>query len=344
MIALMTASGSSREAVAEARRRWASDAGQARAQAIVARLRSGKSLGRLGLAVHDGRTDLRGLPLPDPVASKETKVGRLVASQVDGLVELRDRRLAGLDLSGARLRSLRLFGCQIDNCRFDGADLEDWRLWDSEIRDSTFCGADLRGSALGSWHDGKRNRWQHVDFSRATLLSTALLTADFTDCNFAHAELKGVQFSQCNLSGCRFEGALVGVLFDGRGLPGRPAPRELNCDFSRTTFSDVEFLGFRLTRVLLPDDPDLVLVPNFERIGHRIAAALADDQSLPARQLRGVITNWLKGLAAATPRCAQTAVVLNRRDWRDWGGSPLDALAERLVADAQNEHGDDPRP
>ena len=46
--------------------RWMTDDGKTLSEEIVARLLAGRPLTELGLGEHDGRVDLRGLPMPQP--------------------------------------------------------------------------------------------------------------------------------------------------------------------------------------------------------------------------------------------------------------------------------------
>lgn len=112
-----------------------------------------------GLEEHNGRTDLRGIPLfatPVSVGDKDDPTAGATWNS--------------LDLSGAQLEHLRFFAGRISNCVFDDASLFGMRLWGTEITDNSFRRADLRSSALGTgeWQE-LRNTWRRVDFSRANL-------------------------------------------------------------------------------------------------------------------------------------------------------------------------------
>ncbi|MHB8488853.1 MAG: hypothetical protein ACYDCS_09150 [Candidatus Dormibacteria bacterium] len=111
----------------------------------------------------------------------------------------------------------------------------------------------------------------------------------------------------------------------------------MDADFSDAYFSNVEFRGFRLTKVALPQDSDVTRVGHFSCVAQWIVDHIEDDGSGPARQLRGVMANSLKGLGAASPPIHDVATVFNRRDWRAWGGDELLGLAERAVKRAETE-------
>jgi len=246
------------------------------------------------------------------------------------LVNLRGVSLAGLDLSGAVLPSLRLFGVRIEGCRLDGASCRDWRMWGTTVADSSFAGADLRGSVVGSWHEGRRNEWRRVDFQGADLRHAVSWAALFEDCDFARARLDSVRFEQCALARCRFSGSLRRVAFDGRELPDRAAPSPLHgVDFRAARFEQVEFLGCKLDRAILPEDPDLELIPHYRCVVERSLALLEGDGSLEARMLRAEFTNALRMM-----RAADEDFVFNRRDYRGRDEGLL-RLAEDVYRRAQ---------
>jgi uncharacterized protein YjbI with pentapeptide repeats len=198
------------------------------------------------------------------------------------------------------------------------------------VADSSFAGADLRGSVVGSWHEGRRNEWRRVDFQGADLRAGVAWAALFEDCDFARARLDRVRFEQCALARCRFAGPLRGVAFDGRELPDRAAPSPLDgVDFRAARFEQVEFLGCKLGRAILPDDPDLELIPHYRCVVERSLALLEGDGSLEARTLRAEFTNALRMM-----RAADEDFVFNRRDYLTHGEGLL-RLAEDVYRRAQ---------
>lgn len=204
---------------------------------VVARLSAGRDLDDLGLGEVEGRIDLRGLQVDPQVV---TFVGV---------------RLAGLDLRGARIPSWRFDGCVVEDCRFDQATCGDWRLWRSQVRRCRFVGADLSGSAVGTWDEGEGNLWSQVDFTGADLRVLTNRCATYEDCELADADLTGVVFEQCTLRRCHFAGELREVTFDGRAVDDRPAPRRWeDVDFREAHFDLVHFLDLDLADVALPAD------------------------------------------------------------------------------------------
>jgi uncharacterized protein YjbI with pentapeptide repeats len=227
--------------------RWRTEEGAALAEEVLARLIAGRPLTGLGLGEHEGRVDLRGLPAPQPRRLQRFETQGWFVEQLGDLVKFRGVRLENLDLSGAALESFRFYDAVVTGCCFDGASCRDWRLWGSDVSDSSFVGADLRESAVGTWHEGHRNSWRRADFSGADFRVGVSWEAVYEDCDFSGAKLAKVKFEQCTLARCRFSGELREVVFDGRDLTDRPAPPEMDkVDFSEATFRHVEFLGFDL--------------------------------------------------------------------------------------------------
>jgi uncharacterized protein YjbI with pentapeptide repeats len=294
--------------------RWRSGAGEA----VLSRLRSGAGLGDLGLAIHEGRVDLRGLATP---AATVIRVDR---------AHWRD-----LDLSHARLPSLRFFDTQLTNCRFDRARCPDWRLWNSQVSDCAFIGTDLRGAALGTWHDNRHNRWRNTDFTTADLRDVQFHGAHLDRCDFARARLDDAQFLQSALTGCRFQGRMKEVMFDNRLLPDEPRPEPLRqVDFSAVTFEYVEFRGCHFIDVRFPDH--IRLIPHYPAVAARQLALVADDPGLEGRMLAAELRNALRRLGDPP----DSTGVFNRRDYEADGGTALADLAERSLQAALDEEPD----
>lgn len=313
--------------------RWRTPQGQALAEEIVARLVSARELDGLGLGWHEGRVDLRGLPAPIPARLRRFESQGWFMEVLGNLITFRSVRLHSLDLSGAQLQSFRFFGSQIIDCRLDGANCQDWRLWDTRVADCSFAHASLRDAALGTWHEGRRNTWRRVDFTRADFRVIEPLEAVFEDCDFCYAKITGVTFSQCAFMRCRFAGAMRNVLFDGRYLPDRPAPPPMSkVDFTTAVFWDVDFRGFDLEDIILPDDPGVRLVRRGRCVASRGIQMLHGDQRLSARMLRADLQNRLQG-----PGNEREAFVFNRRDYEKSGGRELVILAKDVLSHAEYE-------
>ena len=303
--------------------RWSGTAGRALAAEVVRRLAEGADLGSLGLGRTQGRADLRGLPAS--------------GAQVGGpgeIVEIRHVRLTGLDLAGASLASWRLYDCVAQDCRLDGADCQDWRLWRSSVVGCQFASAILRGAAVGTWVDGAGNTWKDVDFSRADFRVGASLGARYVGCDFSDADLSGVRFEQCAFVRCTFAGRLRDVRFDGRGVdvrPPPPPPEEI--DFQKARFAEVEFIGFDLTSVALPLDPDLCVIRRYRCSLTRAVDLLADQDTPPSHVLRGILGNRLRQIQVGAST-ADTGLV-NLRDLKAIGGPAVATLADEVLRRAE---------
>ena len=103
-------------------------------------------------------------------------------------------------------------------------------------------------------------------------------------------------------------------------------------DFSEAVFSEVEFRGFDLGAVLLPDDPDLRLQPRARCVARRGLELLRGDERVEARGLRGILEGRLRG-----PGTDDEADVFNRRDYLGTGGPQLLTLAEDIYSRAEAE-------
>lgn len=311
--------------------RWKTQSGQALATKVIARLVSGRRLDKLGLDRYEGRWDLRFLSAPFPRRLGRFEAAGSFVEQLGDLITFKRVKLEHLDLSGAQLVSMRFLDTKIVDCRFEGANCQDWRLWGCEVSDSGFAGANLRDAAVGTWQEGRRNTWRGVDFKRADFRVGVSWEAVYEDCDFAGANLDKVRFEQCTLIRCRFAGDLREVFFDGRELSDRPAPPQMqDVDFSEAILSEVEFRGFDLGNIVLPDDPDVRLQPHARCVARRGLEMLRGDEHREARMLRGMLENRLRG-----PGSEEDARVFNRRDYLAIGGPQLLALAEEVYAKAE---------
>lgn len=303
--------------------RWAGEVGRSLAAEVVRRLVEGGDPGSLGLGRIQGRVDLRGLPAS----------GALVGGPGE-IVEFRNVRLTGLDLAGASLASWRLYDCVVQDCRMDGADCQDWRLWRSSVVGCRFTSAILRDAAVGTWVDDAGNTWQDVDFSRTDFRVGASLGARYVGCDFSDADLSGVRFDHCAFERCTFAGHLRNVRFDGRGVDAQPPqPVSRRLDFRNARFDEVEFIGFDLTGVAMPADPDLRVVRHYQRTLMRAIDLLAHQDTSPARMLDGILGNRLRHMEVGASM-AETGLV-NLRDLRAIGGPAVAALADEVLRRAE---------
>jgi uncharacterized protein YjbI with pentapeptide repeats len=274
------------------------------------------------------------MPAPIPARLKRFESQGWFTEILGNLITIRDARLTHLDLSGAQLQSFRFFGSQIADCRLDGANCHDWRLWDTRVTGCSFSRANLRDAALGTWHESRRNTWRNINFTRADFRVIAPLEAVFEDCDFSAARINGVTFSQCAFTRCRFAGSMKNVLFDGRNLPpDKPAPPPMReVDFAAAIFHDVDFRGFDLEDVTLPDDPEVRLVRRARCVATKGMHILRADEGISARMLKADLQNRLAG-----PGDDHEAFVFNRRDYEQPGNTDLAALAEEVLSQAESQ-------
>ena len=216
-----------------------------------------------GLEEHNGRTDLRGIPLfatPVSVGDKDDPAAGATWNS--------------LDLSGAQLEHLRFFAGCISNCVFDNASLFGMRLWGTEITDSSFRRADLRSSALGTgeWH-GHRDTWRRVDFSRANLREVTFTAAILDRCTFEKTS-KGLRFIDSEIHNCTFRGQLSELVIAGRGHQYPVDPSAISADFRNADLRDFSITGYHVDKVLFPPQDDLVVVHHYPQVFREAAAWL----------------------------------------------------------------------
>lgn len=263
--------------------RWLVPGGLELQSEVIRRLRAGERLDGLALDRLDGRWDLRGLGAQDARAAEPDTTAAQAGgmsftfefSTVAATLEFQRARLVDLDLRGAHLPRLRLFGCVIDNSLFDGAHCVGMRMWATDVSDSSFLAADVARSSVGGWYANRANRLRNVDFRHADLARLGCGVASFTDVDFSYAQLECTNFWQASLIRCRFAGVLREVVFDGRVLEperGLAANPMLDVDLAKVTaFDDVDFRGVNFDRVTLPATPALLVV----RGVHRVEAGIA---------------------------------------------------------------------
>ena len=152
----------------------------------------------------DGQVDLRGLHAPTPVVTKHRVAG---LERMDNLLTIRDGNWNALDMSRARLDSLRFFETTIADCSFDHAKCHDWRLWGSTVQRTSFRHANLRRSVLGGVDTRYRtNSFVDVDFSKADFRQTVHRSATYTRCKFTETNLTKVDFDGSVFVDCVFAG------------------------------------------------------------------------------------------------------------------------------------------
>jgi hypothetical protein len=201
--------------------------------------------------------------------------------------------------------------CVLDDCRFLASACIDWRLWRTTVSNALFEKADLRGSSLGAWSEGRGNTYSNVSFAGANLTGLGTSAAIYTDCDFSGANLKRVNFWQSSLIRCRFAGKLEDVIFDGRYL-GEEKPDKnpmLDVDFSDARFNGCEFRGVRFDHIALPPDPDLIILDDLG-ILDSAAALLPDSEFDISIRVAKLIFDHARKLLEMGP-----AALMNLRDF-----------------------------
>lgn len=289
---------------------WRTESGRQLAENVFAALSEGRRLDDLGLPESDGRVDLRGLTLPDRPGYPS--------------LTLRDVRLTGLDLTRSRLPHLRLHNCQVDDCVFDDATMPDLRMWGSRILSSSLARANLRNVTVAGTGPGTpANSIESVDFSGADMSEASINEAVVSSCTFAYANLDRARFVRARLTDCVFRGPLTEVLFDSRPIDGRAIAPFTRVDLSEAHLDLTEFHSCEFVDPVFPSDPDEVLiVPNFGRVGPAALDRLADDDSEAAGDLR-VIINGALTQDGASPDSTWLLAVRDLEDWPS-GGHLLD--------------------
>ena len=112
-------------------------------------------------------------------------------------------------------------------------------------------------------------------------------------------------------------------------MPAPPPP--VDVDFADARFDQVEFMGFDLSRVILPRDPDVRLVHRYRCVTERVLGAVQSDESRPARLIRAEFAHRLRMMRGA----GDETNLFNRRDYLAAGGEELADLAVRLVSQAE---------
>ena len=269
-----------------------------------------------GLGEHNGRTDLRGIPLfatPAMIGDRDNPAGGITWDS--------------LDLSGAQLDQLRVFAGHLTNCCFDNASLLSTRLWGSTITDCTFQRADLHSSALGTgeWH-GHRNTWQRVAFDRANLREVTFTAAVLDDCTFEKTS-KQLMFVDCEIHDCTFTGQLSTLAIDGRGHRYPVDPSAISANFRNASVREFSIMGYRLDRVHLPRQEDIVVLHRYPTVLRSAAAWLKRPDATEAERRWSGMFDYTLGAPGAedSDYCF---------DLNGYGDPELIAVAGRALAHA----------
>lgn len=269
------------------------------AEVVLDRLARGAGLEGLGLGKVDGRWDLRGLVLPRVVRWHGTLVDERETGNSAAGMELRRVELSSIDLSGARLGGLRLMGAVVRDCVFDGAMMQHLGVFKATVRDCSFVGADLReavmcGPPSRPWR--RPTTWLNVDLSRADLRWSVHHSEVYTDCDFSHAQLAGVDFEGAVHVGSRFAGMVSEVTFRRKPLYWqglRPNTME-RVDMADAELDGCEFWGIGLESAVLPTGPEHVVYRPKAEIAAAVLARVAELGA--ARELISLVVTMERAL------------------------------------------------
>ncbi|AMM31624.1 hypothetical protein SA2016_0938 [Sinomonas atrocyanea] len=114
-------------------------------------------------------------------------------------------------------------------------------------------------------------------------------------------------------------------MFDGRTLRGEATADPLrDVDFAQATFANVEFRGYRLDRVRLPEG--VRAIPHWPEVARHALELVARDRSTEGRMLAGEFRNWMNMIGQG-----DATGVFNRADYVTAGGEKLAQFAESVL-------------
>ncbi len=265
------------------------------------------------------------IPSSEPVLKSQQVVRGVTVSTFSGNTEIRNKKISGVDFTGAQLRHLRLFEVTLVDCCFDDADLRDLRMWATDIQNCTFRKADLRGSGLGGLLDGGRNSFRDVDFSGADMRQTAWTSASLERCLFRDTSLVGVNFQGSTFSHCVFQGEVRDVIFNRHMYKREDLPANTmdHIDFTKARLRCVAFRKLKLEHVSFPQDSEHLVLTDYHRVLERAISRLRECDDPVARKLVFVLSNRFKWTVED-----QAQGIINLEDIRELGES----APERLLA------------
>lgn len=313
---------------------WSRPDGQQLAKEVWSRLATRESLRDLRLLEHEGRIDLRGISVPEVTKETLPSFRTWDLYKLRGQVELKNVSLEDIDFSESMLKHIRFFNSKIINCRFEDADCENWQLRASDVGRTTFVRANLRSAVLGVWFEGRGNKYESVDFSRADMRGLISTSETHIDCDFSHARLDKIDFQSSSFIRCRFAGEVREVIFYDLAFKSKkpdPNPME-DVDFSKAELRWVEFRHLDLDRVRLPEDENHIVLKNYGCVLRRALAAARQSERPSSRALTAVLENRLKWIG---PR--QEIGVFNRLDFRKSGGVEEEEFAVRVLRQAEHD-------
>jgi uncharacterized protein YjbI with pentapeptide repeats/beta-lactamase regulating signal transducer with metallopeptidase domain len=166
--------------------------------------------------------------------------------------------MAGKDFRNENLTGSDFDSANLDGARFDNADLSGVNFSNANLHNASFVNANLTGCDLedanldGARFDGARLSGCNVDVKKLTPPQTRMFLTRCSGCNFASADLRGmdlrgiklvgIDLSDAKLQGARLDGSVFsGVDFSNADFSG--------ADLNGTTFYGCDFSGADLRHV-----------------------------------------------------------------------------------------------
>jgi len=264
----------------------------------------------------------------EPVLKSKQVVRGMTFRTFSGNTEIRNRKISGVDFTGAQLPHLRLFDVTLVDCCFDKADLKDLRMWATHIEGCTFMKADLRGSGLGGLLGERRNSFVNVDFSGADMRRTAWTSASLERCLFKDTSLVGVDFGGSTFSYCTFEGEVRDVTFYRHSFRREDLPPNTmdHVDFTKARLRVVGFRNLKLDQVFFPQDSEHLVLTDYHRVLGRAIGRLREIDDPIAKKLVFFLSNGFKWTVQD-----QAQGILNMEDLRQLGESAPQLLRAALL-------------
>jgi uncharacterized protein YjbI with pentapeptide repeats len=263
----------------------------------------------------------------EPVLESQQVVRGMKFATFSGNTEIRNKKISGVDFTGAELRHLRLFDVTLVDCCFDDADLRDLRMWATHIEGCTFRKADLRGSGLGGLLGERRNSFVNVDFSGADMRRTAWIpSASLEHCLFRDTSLVGVDFWGSTFRHCAFEGEVRDVIFNRHMFKREDLPANTmdQIDFTKARLRFVNFRKLKLDRVSFPQDSEHLVLTDYRQVLEGAISRLRDSDDPIAKRLVSFLSNGLKWAVE------DQQGILNMADLRELGESAPQLLLAAL--------------
>ncbi len=264
-----------------------------RALTVLDAWRAGTPLTELGFDQRDGRVDLRGLTLPDIPVDEIVSAGRVeVGLLATAPPRVTDARIAGVDLTGARLDRIVFDGCEFEDVVFARAHLES-----TAFLGCTMVGVDFDRARIGGvLSTGVVNRFRTPPVMRGSVYRDCRFTgaritdapcdhALFERCDFTGATLRGLDVALSMLRDCALGATLADVLFNGTEGVCEGPECEVGlerADFTDARFDDVDFRAIRITEPRWPTRQRYVLLRgDVAGFFHRAAALI---ETIPAHE------------------------------------------------------------